>query len=82
MKTDFEWQKECTYISDVTTSVTRGPESTRRSALDNFNDDVECLIRYCEMQRNSADRNGFHDAAVYIEHCIDDLNTYVGRNAE
>ena len=63
-----EWREECVYIGDTTASVIAGTDP-----LTNFNGSKECFIRYCKMQRDSAEREGFHDTAQYIQHCIDDL---------
>ena len=59
------WREECNYISGVT-SDTGGVEP-------GFNNDAHCFIRYCQMQRDTATRDGFHDAAQYIQHCVDDI---------
>lgn len=58
-----EWREECNYIDTV--SITR--------KLGNFNNDIACFIRYCEMQRDTAEKQGFFDAALFIQECIDDL---------
>lgn len=63
-KTDFDWQAECSYISRTTTKQGRVPE---------MNKDRAVFLRYCEMQRAAAERDGQHDAAEYIQHCIDNL---------
>ena len=62
--TDFEWQAECRYISDVTDKKGNVPE---------MNNDKATFIRYCEMQLADAERQGFYDTATYIQHCLDDL---------
>lgn len=72
-KTDFEWSRECGYISDVTDKVLRTDRAELHPAMANFNHDRPCFIRYCEMQRDSATRDGRHDSAQYIQHCLDDL---------
>ena len=59
-----EWVIECAFISGA---------ADVRGKLPAFNHDTACFIRYCEMQRNSAVREGFDDAAQYIQHCIDDM---------
>ena len=64
VKTDFEWQSETRYISDVTDKCGIVPE---------MNNDKATFIRYCEMQKAAAEKDGFHDAATTIQHCIDDL---------
>ena len=38
-----------------------------------MNSDTATFIRYCEMQRDMATRAGRDDAAVYIQHVIDDM---------
>ena len=63
-KTDFDWARECEYISDVTSKQGRVKE---------MNNDQRVFLRYCEMQRDCATRDGKHDSATYIQHCIDDL---------
>lgn len=68
------WQKECVFIQDVTDGVLSGlPDYRQRVLKESFNGDVQCLIRYCEMQRKFAEADGFDDSATYIQHCIDDL---------
>ena len=67
------WQKECAYISQVTDNVLHGSASDKRRTLVNFSNNVDTLIRYCEMQRDFATKDGFFDSAQYIDHCIDDL---------
>ena len=64
MKTDFDWKVECQYISDVTDKKGNVPE---------MNYDKATFIRYCEMQRDAAECDGFYDSATYIQHCIDDM---------
>lgn len=71
--TDFEWSHECNFISRTTSDVLTGSPGWRAKALANFNGDRACLIRYCVMQRDCATRDGKHDSAQYIQHCIDDL---------
>ena len=66
-----EWREECNFISDATDKARNGRVSRA------FNFDPECFKRYCEMQRDSATREGFHDTAQYIQHCLDDLEAYV-----
>lgn len=65
-----EWREECAYIGDTTTSALAGTDP-----LAAFNGDPACFMRYCEMQRNSAEREGFDDAAQYIQHCLDDMES-------
>lgn len=72
-KTANDWREECDYISTTTLAALR-PHG-KRHALRNFNQSRACLIRYCEMQRDDAQRHGFYDAATYIQECIDDLTT-------
>lgn len=59
------WREECDYISDVTDDKDNIPLT--------FHRDRDCFKRYCEMQRNTAVRDGLDDSAQYIQHCIDDL---------
>lgn len=63
-KTDFEWQAETRYISDVTDKHGKVPE---------MNNDVSVFVRYCEMQKKQAESAGHFDVASTIQHCIDDL---------
>ena len=58
------WTGECRYISAVT---------DKKGNVREMNFDKATFVRYCEMQRDSAERNGFYDSATYIQHCIDDL---------
>ncbi len=60
----FEWSRECIYIGDVT---------DKRGVVQEMNYDLDTFIRYCRMQRDTATREGFHDSAQYIQHCLDDL---------
>jgi len=64
MKTLSDWVAECRFISDATDQGGRMPA---------FNDDPACFVRYCEMQRDCAAREGHDDAALYIQECIDDM---------
>lgn len=64
-----EWRVECNYIDGQMDNVIRGKLG------ENFNRDPSCFRRYCEMQRNSAERAGFLDAAQHIQHCVDDLES-------
>lgn len=64
MKTDFEWARECRYISEVT---------DKKGMVSEMNFSTETFIRYCEMQREQAEKDAFSDAALYIQECIDDL---------
>lgn len=58
------WREECNYIDRVTLIQGYVPE---------MNYDKETFIRYCEMQRDTAKRDGFFDTETYIQCCIDDL---------
>lgn len=69
----FEWQRECDYISKVTTDCTLTARMERHPSMRSFNFDKACLVRYCEMQRDAASRDGQFDAATFIQSCIDDL---------
>lgn len=60
-----EWREECNYISGVVTD--------KRGIVKECNYDRACFSRYCQMQRDSAEREGFYDAATYIQECMDDL---------
>ena len=64
-KTDFEWCEECQYIDLV---------AEKNGAVLAMNHDKSTFIRYCEMQRDSATRDGQYDAATHIQHVLDDLN--------
>ncbi len=75
VKSANDWREECNYIDGATTAVRIGTTAQCHAALRNFNGDPACLLRYCEMQRDDAARKGFHDAALYIQECIDDLTT-------
>lgn len=63
-KTADDWRVECVYIANAT---------DKKGKLPAFNNSTAVFRRYCEMQRDSAERNGFFDAATYIQECIDDL---------
>jgi hypothetical protein len=63
MTTVFDWQAECGYISLA---------ADKKGKIREFNFDTDCFIRYCEMQRDAADKQGFFDSAEYIQQCIDD----------
>lgn len=58
------WREECNYIAAVTDKKGRVPA---------MNNSTATFRRYCEMQRNTAEREGFFDTATYIQECIDDL---------
>jgi hypothetical protein len=72
-KTANDWREECNYISDTATAARHRLQRMRWRALHNFNNSRACFVRYCEMQRDDAERTGFYDAALYIQECIDDL---------
>ena len=59
-----DWVAECRYIASVT---------DRSGDVREMSHDAATFLRYCEMQRNFAERQGFNDAALYIQECIDDL---------
>lgn len=59
-----EWRQECIYISNLLTKRGKVPE---------MNYDLATVARYCSVQRDAAEREGFHDSAQYIQHCIDDI---------
>jgi hypothetical protein len=61
-----EWVDECKYIAEQAEPFVRGYGPSEY-------EDKAQFLRYCTMQRNSAAREGFHDSAQYIQHCIDDL---------
>jgi hypothetical protein len=71
--TDFDWSRECDYISHVTDKCLRTAGGEQHPEMKSFNFDKACFVRYCEMQRNAAERDGKHDSAEYIQHCLDDL---------
>lgn len=64
IRTPFEWAQECNYVSKV---------AEKRGQVKEMNFDTETFVRYCEMQRDMATRAGRDDAAVYIQHVIDDM---------
>jgi len=66
-KTAHQWAIECAYISNTT---------DRKGMVSEMNNDTPTFIWYCEMQRDAATREGFHDSASYIQHCINDLKGY------
>ena len=68
-----DWREECNYIDATTAGARHRLQRMRAHALRSFNGDRACFVRYCEMQRDDAERHGFHDAALYIQECIDDL---------
>lgn len=58
------WRRECIYID-------KAMEVQGRIREMNF--DTGVFIRYCQMQKASAERDGQHDAATHIEHVLHDL---------
>lgn len=62
--TAFDWAQECAYIARVT---------DKRGNVKEMNYDLPTFVRYCEMQRNAATREGRHDSATYIQECLDEL---------
>jgi hypothetical protein len=72
-ETQIFWVNECAFISQVTDNVLHGSASDKYRTLESFSGNVDTLIRYCEMQRDFATKDGFFDSAQYIDHCIDDL---------
>jgi len=65
MANEMNWVNECKYISDVT---------DKKGNVKEMNYSRETFVRYCEMQRNQATKEGRFDSAQYIQHCIDDLS--------
>jgi hypothetical protein len=63
-KTDLEWSQECRYISDT---------ADKQGKVKEMNYDLPTFIRYCEMQRDAAKREGREDSALYIQECLDDM---------
>lgn len=74
MKTAQDWKEECQYISNVTDKVLHSDLGEKHKAMRNFGYERSCFESYCEMQRDVAARDGFDDAAQYIQHCLDDLS--------
>jgi len=66
-KTDFEWQQECKFIDSLV---------DKKGVVPNMNNDTPTFIRYCEMQRDAAGRDGQFDASTSIQHVIDDMQDY------
>lgn len=62
-----DWVEECTYITEQTEPFVRGVGPSE------FEDKAQ-FLRYCTMQRDTATRQGFHDTAQHIQHCINDLS--------
>jgi hypothetical protein len=58
------WREECNYISRV---------MDRGGRVKEMNNSPATFRRYCEMQRDAAERDGVFDAATYIQEIIDDL---------
>lgn len=58
------WREECNYISRV---------MDRGGRVKEMNSSPATFRRYCEMQRDAAERDGVFDAATYIQEVIDDL---------
>lgn len=67
MRNEYWWQQECRYISEVT---------DKKGNVANFHCNPEVFVRYCEMQRDQAKRDGVFDAAEYIQQCINDLTAH------
>lgn len=65
------WRQECNYIDGV---------AAKGGKVAAMNNSTATFRRYCEMQRNSAEREGFYDAATYIQEVIDDLPATRKRN--
>lgn len=65
------WRQECNYIDGV---------AAKGGKVAEMNNSTATFRRYCEMQRNSAEREGFYDAATYIQEVIDDLPATRKRN--
>ena len=63
-----EWKEECAYISRVT---------DLRGEVKEMGNDRGTFITYCRMARAKAMQQRCYDSAVYIEHCIDVLETLV-----
>jgi hypothetical protein len=63
-----DWTEECKYIAEQTEPFVRGWGPSEY-------EDKAQFLRYCTMQRNSATREKFHDAAQYIQHCMDDMQS-------
>lgn len=61
-----QWREECAYISRVT---------DQRGNVAEMNHSAEVFRDYLRMQQEAATREGFHDAAEYIGHCLDDMES-------
>lgn len=59
-----KWANECRYIEDV---------MDKNAQVSEMNFDKEVFLRYCEMQRDTANRETQYDAITFIQHVIDDL---------
>lgn len=64
MKTAEQWKTEVQWIER---------EADHKGRIASMNYDTPTFIRYCEMQRDAADRDGQFDAATSIQHVIDDM---------
>lgn len=62
------WREECNFC-------TRAADS--KGLLKAFNYDTACFVRYLSMQRDTAERDGFHDTVTYLQHIIDDMTKEV-----
>jgi hypothetical protein len=61
------WRHECNYIDGA--ALVKGK-------MRNFNYKTSVFISYCEMQRDTATKDGRHDSATYIQEVIDDLKAH------
>jgi hypothetical protein len=67
------WVDECQYISCRTETFMRAERLGRKAHVPEMKNDPEVFLRYCRMQKAMAEREGKHDSAQYIQHCIDEL---------
>ena len=59
-----DWREECNYITRA---------ADRRGKIAEMGYDTAVFVRYCEMQRNAADKARLFDVVEYIQHVIDDM---------
>lgn len=68
MKDTYEWVKECKYIAHV---------AYMQGEVKEMDYDLEVFVRYCEMQKATAERAGRTDSALYIQQCIEDMQSLI-----
>lgn len=75
-RTSQEWAHECAYISDTTDAMLVRAEAQIDGVEPKLAapwPDIDLFVSYCAMMKSLAKRQGFHEAAIRIGDCLDNL---------